>query len=83
MPTNGRRSEVSSSEDVTVAQESELAPEAEADVLPERVGPYRIVEQIADLLSSTEEDEDDPEAVQYVVQLNGFPYPGLVGGAEA
>lgn len=41
------------------------------------------VEQIADLLSSTEEDEDDPEAVQYVVQLNGFPYPGLVGGAEA
>ncbi|MCA9591990.1 MAG: protein kinase [Myxococcales bacterium] len=47
MPTNGRRSEVSSSEDVTVAQESELAPEAEADVLPERVGPYRIVEQIA------------------------------------
>ncbi len=42
-----------------------------------------LVEQIADLLSSTEEDEDDPEAVQYVVQLNGFPYPGLVGGAEA
>ena len=42
-----------------------------------------LVEQIADLLSSTEEDEDDPEAVQYVGQLNGFPYPGLVGGAEA
>ena len=41
-----------------------------------------LVEQIADLLSSTEEDEDDPEAVQYVVQLNGFPYPGRVGGRD-
>ena len=41
-----------------------------------------LVEKLAEVLSSHPEDEDDEDAVQYVVQLNGFPYPGRVGGAE-
>lgn len=41
-----------------------------------------LVQRIAELLSSQPED-DDEEAVQYVVQLNGFPYPGRVGGRDA
>jgi predicted ArsR family transcriptional regulator len=40
-----------------------------------------LVEKIATLLSSQAED-DDEDAVQYVVQLNGFPYPGRVGTGE-
>ena len=42
-----------------------------------------LVEKLAEVLNSQEEDEDDEDAVQYVVQLNGFPYPGRVGGAPA
>lgn len=41
-----------------------------------------LVQKVAELLSSQPEDLDDEDAVQYVVQLNGFPYPGRVGGAE-
>jgi predicted ArsR family transcriptional regulator len=41
-----------------------------------------LVERLAEVLHAEPEQEDDDEAVQYVVQLNGFPYPGRVGGAE-
>lgn len=41
-----------------------------------------LVERIAELLQA-EPEEDGEDAVQYVVQLNGFPYPGRVGGADA
>lgn len=37
-----------------------------------------LVEKLVDLLQE-EQEEDDEDAVQYVVQLNGFPYPGKVG----
>mgnify|MGYP000872915382 CR=1 FL=1 len=40
-----------------------------------------LVEKLAEVLNS-EPEEDGDDAVQYVVQLNGFPFPGRVGGAE-
>lgn len=40
-----------------------------------------LVERIAEVLHA-EPEEDDEDAVQYVVQLNGFPYPGRIGGAD-
>jgi predicted ArsR family transcriptional regulator len=51
-----------------------------------RLSPARakaLLEKIADVLNSEPEEEDNEDAVQYVVQLNGFPYPGRVGGVDA
>lgn len=50
-----------------------------------RLTPQRaraLVERLAEILHEEPEMDDDEDAVQYVVQLNGFPYPGRVGGAE-
>ncbi len=47
-----------------------------------RLSPARakaLVERLAEVLSA-EPEEDTEGAVQYVVQLNGFPYPGRVSG---
>ena len=41
-----------------------------------------LLEKLHELLHA-EPEEDDEDAVQYVVQVNGFPYPGRVGGAGA
>jgi predicted ArsR family transcriptional regulator len=39
-----------------------------------------LIEQVMTLIQDAEEDTEDTEgAAQYVVQLNGFPYPGKVG----
>jgi predicted ArsR family transcriptional regulator len=51
-----------------------------------RLSPARakaLLEKIAEVLNSEPEEEDNEDAVQYVVQLNGFPYPGRVGGVDA
>jgi DNA-binding transcriptional regulator GbsR (MarR family) len=40
-----------------------------------------LVERVMAVIQAEEED-DDEDAVQYVVQLNGFPYPGRVGGGD-
>ncbi len=37
-----------------------------------------LVERLVGVLEEEQEDDGD-EAVQYVVQLNGFAYPGKVG----
>ena len=42
-----------------------------------------LVQRLAEVLHAEPEEDDEEDAVQYVVQLNGFPYPGRVGGAEA
>jgi hypothetical protein len=41
-----------------------------------------LIEKVAEILQA-EPEEDDEDAVEYVVQLNGFPYPGRVSGVEA
>lgn len=49
-----------------------------------RLTPQRaklLVQKLAEVLNAEVED-DDEDAVQYVVQLNGFPYPGRVGRGE-
>ncbi|GAA1159017.1 helix-turn-helix domain-containing protein [Nocardioides aquiterrae] len=42
-----------------------------------------LLETLHEVLHAEPEEEDAEDAVQYVVQLNGFPYPGRVGGAGA
>lgn len=49
-----------------------------------RLSPARakdLIQRVAEMLSAEPEEEGE-DAVQYVVQLNGFPYPGRVGGSE-
>ncbi|WP_395690166.1 helix-turn-helix domain-containing protein [Nocardioides sp.] len=49
-----------------------------------RLSPARakaLIERVAEMLGDEPEEEGE-DAVQYVVQLNGFPYPGRVGGGE-
>jgi hypothetical protein len=41
-----------------------------------------LLETLVQLLSDFEPDEDDEEAVDFVVQLSTFPYPGRVGGSS-
>jgi predicted ArsR family transcriptional regulator len=51
-----------------------------------RLSPRRataLVERVMELVQAEEEEEDADDATQYVVQVNGFPYPGRVGGAGA
>ena len=40
-----------------------------------------LMEKIAEIVRSTD-DAAQPDAVQYVVQLHGFPYPGRVAGTD-
>lgn len=39
----------------------------------------RVIEQLVAAIDEVEDEEDDDEAVPFVLQLNAYPYPGKVG----